>query len=48
MSCRRSFSDTFKVIPLDAMTQGVEIFILDTLGEEDLPEPIQSKNFVLT
>lgn len=42
------FSDTFMVIPLDAVTRGVEIFILDTLGEKNLPEPIQPNNFVLT
>src|SRR5262249_4166431 len=42
------FSDTFMVIPLDSMTRGVEIFILDSLGEENLPDLIQPNDFVLT
>ena len=42
------FSDSFMVIPLDAMTRGVEIYILESLGEADLPEPIRPKDFVLT
>jgi putative membrane protein len=42
------FSDTFMVIPLDAMARVVEINVLESLGEKDLPEPIRPKNFVLT
>ncbi len=42
------FSDTFMVIPLDAMARAVEINVLESLGEKDLPEPIRPKDFVLT
>jgi ion channel-forming bestrophin family protein len=42
------FSDTSMVIPLDAMTRGLEIYVLDSLGEKNLPEPIRPKDFVLT
>ena len=42
------FSDTSMVIPLDAMTRGLEIHVLESLGERNLPEPIRPKNFVLT
>lgn len=42
------FSDTFMVMPLDAMTRGLEIYILDSLGEKNLPEPIRAKDFILT
>jgi ion channel-forming bestrophin family protein len=42
------FSETFMAIPLDAMTRGLEIHVLDSLNEKDLPEPIRAKNFVLT
>jgi len=31
------FSETFMVIPLDAMTRGLEIYVLDSLGDRDLP-----------
>jgi ion channel-forming bestrophin family protein len=42
------FSDTPLVIPLDAMTRGLEIYLLESLGEKNLPEPIRPKDFVLT
>jgi putative membrane protein len=42
------FADTFMVVPLDAMVRVVEINVLESLGEKDLPEPIRPKNFVLT
>jgi ion channel-forming bestrophin family protein len=42
------FSDTSMVIPLDAMTRGLEIYVLESLGEKNLPEPIRPKDFVLT
>jgi putative membrane protein len=42
------FSDTSMVIPLDAMTRGLEIYVLESLGEKNLPEPIRPKGFVLT
>ena len=42
------FSDTAMVIPLDAMTRELEIHVLDSLGERNLPEPIRPKDFVLT
>ena len=35
------FSDTSMVIPLDAMTRGLEIYLLESLGENNLPEPIR-------
>ena len=42
------FSETFMVIPLDAMTRGLEICVLESLKEKDLPEPIRPKDFLLT
>jgi putative membrane protein len=42
------FADTLMVIPLDAMARGVEINVLESLGEKDLPEPLRPKDFVLT
>jgi hypothetical protein len=36
------------VIPLDTMTRGLEIYVLESLGEKNLPEPIRPKGFVLT
>ncbi len=42
------FAGTFMVIPLDAMARVVEINVLESLGEKDLPEPIRPKDFVLT
>jgi len=39
------FSDTFMVIPLDAMARAVEINVLESLGEKDLPEPILAEGF---
>jgi ion channel-forming bestrophin family protein len=42
------FSDTPMVVPLDAMTRGLEIYVLDSLGEKNVPEPIRPKDFVLT
>jgi putative membrane protein len=42
------FSDTSMVIPLDAMTRGLEIYVLESLGEKNLPEPIRPKDSVLT
>ncbi|QIG98277.1 MULTISPECIES: bestrophin family protein [unclassified Bradyrhizobium] len=42
------FNDTSMVIPLDAMTRGFEIYVLESLGEKNLPEPIRPKGFVLT
>jgi putative membrane protein len=42
------FGETFMVIPLDAMTRALEICVLESLNEKDLPEPIRPKNSVLT
>jgi putative membrane protein len=43
------FADTsIMTIPLDAMARGVEINVLESLGEKDLPEPLRPKDFVLT
>jgi putative membrane protein len=35
-------------LPLDAMSRVVEINILESLGETDLPAPLQPKRYVLT
>jgi predicted membrane chloride channel (bestrophin family) len=35
-------------LPADAMARVVEINILESLGETDLPEPLKAKDFILT
>jgi putative membrane protein len=42
------FADTLNTMPLSAMARTVEINILESLGETDLPEPVRPKDFVLT
>ena len=42
------FADSTNTMPLDAMARVVEINILESLGEKDLPESLKPKNFVLT
>ena len=42
------FANSTNTMPLDAMARIVEINILESLGEKDLPEPLKAKNFVLT
>jgi predicted membrane chloride channel (bestrophin family) len=42
------FGEAFMAIPLDAMTRGLEICVLKSLTEKDLPKPIPLKHFVLT
>ena len=42
------FVNSTNVMPLDAIARIVEINILESLGETDLPEPLKPKNFVLT
>jgi putative membrane protein len=42
------FANSANTMPLDAMARVVEINILESLGEKDLPEPLKPKNFVLT
>jgi ion channel-forming bestrophin family protein len=34
-------------LPLDALVRAVEIDLLETLGEADLPEPVQAERYVL-
>jgi putative membrane protein len=42
------FANSTNTLPLDAMARIVEINILESLGEKDLPEPLRPKNFLLT
>lgn len=35
-------------LPLDAMVRAIEIAVLDTLGDADVPQPLQPRGFVLT
>lgn len=42
------FANSANTMPLDAMARVVEINILESLGEKDLPEPLKPKNFILT
>lgn len=42
------FGDSSNTMPLDATARVVEINVLESLGEQTLPEPLKPTNFVLT
>ena len=42
------FAESTNTMPLDAIARVVEINVLESLGEQDLPEPLRPNNFVLT
>ena len=42
------FADSPNTMALDTLARTVEINVLESLGEKDLPEPLLAKDFVLT
>ena len=41
------FSRSQNAVPLDALVRGIEIDVLEVLGEADLPAPLQAERFIL-
>lgn len=41
------FERTANAVPLDALVRGIEIAVLEALGEEHVPAPLQPTNYIL-
>ncbi len=41
------FERTANAVPLDALVRVIEISVLEALGEEEIPKPLQPQDFVL-